>query len=69
MAAVEILTSLNLLLVLVEVEVELVVEVVVEVVEDVEVDSRAVLPFQQRLNRTVHLEERWEVFQTTPIHS
>ena len=64
MAAVEILTSLNLLLVLVE------VEVVVEVVEDVEVDSQAVLPFQQRLNRTaVHLEERWEVSQTTPIHS
>ena len=64
MAAVELLTSLNLLLVLVE------VEVVVEVVEDVEVDSQAVLPFQQRLNRTaVLLEERWEVFQTTPIHS
>ena len=65
MAAVELLTSLNLLLALVEVEV---VGELVEVVVDVEVDSQAVLPFQQHPSRTAHLEESWEVSQTIQIH-
>ena len=45
------------------------VEVMEEVEEDVEVDRQTLLPFQPRLNRTVHLEEIWEVFPTNPIHS
>ena len=53
----------------VSVEVAEEMEVLVEVVEDVEVDRQALLLFQPRLNRTVHLKASWEVFPTIPIHS